>query len=330
MVRLAGRHRVLTAAACVVLALLGAGTVGALTGGTSRPSVTAGPVRTAAPVTTVPSPQRSLHAGTAPSAGLPYGSVKQPSSVGASGAPSTTPTSPSLPSGAVNQNARIEQTGTLAVSVGQGRLGASMDRLEVLAGANGGFVASSQTQSGRGAGGSPYGSVTLEVPVGSFQATLKAAEALGRPTNVSTKATDVTGQYVDLQARIASLEASRQQYLTIMSRATTVGDVLAVQAQLDSIQSQIEQLQGQLQVLTAETSYSTLSVTIDEGTPPVPPGPLPQSGLVRAWHDSVGGFVAGVDGVVRVAGPVLFALLCLTAALVVGRTLWRRSRRHLL
>ena len=250
VVRLAGRHRVLTAAACVVLALLGAGTVGALTGGTSRPSVTAGPVRTAAPVTTVPSPQRSLHAGTAPSAGLPYGSVKQPSSVGASGAPSTTPTSPSLPSGAVDQNARIEQTGTLAVSVGQGRLGASMDRLEVLAGANGGFVASSQTQSGRGAGGSPYGSVTLEVPVGSFQATLKAAESAGPTTNVSTKATDVTGQYVDLQARIASLEASRQQYLTIMSKATTVGDVLAVQAQLDSIQSQIEQLQGQLQVLT--------------------------------------------------------------------------------
>ena len=73
----------------------------------------------------------------------------------------------------------------------------------------------------------------------------------GKTTKLTTKATDVTGQYVDLQSRIAALEASRQQYLTIMAKATTVGDVLAVQAQLDTIQSQIEQLQGQLQVLTS-------------------------------------------------------------------------------
>ena len=99
-----------------------------------------------------------------------------------------------------------------------------------------------------------------------------------------------------------------------MTKATTVGDVLAVQAQLDTIESQLEQLQGQLQVLTSETSYSTLTANVSEGAPPSPPSPLPESGMVRAWHDSVGGFLAGVEGVVRVAGPVLFALLCLAAA----------------
>ena len=77
----------------------------------------------------------------------------------------------------------------------------------------------------------------------------------------------MTGQYVDLQARLAALEASRQQYLTILAKATSIGDILAVQEQLDSIQSQIEQLQGQLQVLTSETSYSTLNVTSTRATP---------------------------------------------------------------
>jgi Domain of unknown function (DUF4349) len=204
-----------------------------------------------------------------------------------------------------------------------------MTRLSALAGANGGFVANSQTQTGTGTNGQPpSGTITLQVPVDSFSTVLKQAQTLGKTSALTTKATDVTGQYVDLQARIAALEASRQQYLTILSKATTVGDVLAVQEQIDGIQTQIEQLQGQLQVLTSETSYSTLTVTVSEGAPPPRPVPLPESGLVRAWHDSVGGFVAGVEGVIRLAGPALFALLCLAVLVVGGRSLWRRYQRH--
>ena len=198
--------------------------------------------------------------------------------------------------------------------------------LTALAGAHGGFVATSQTQSG--ADGAPHGSVTLEVPVDSFAAVLKGAEALGRTSGVSTQATDVTGQYVDLQARIAALESSRQQYLTIMARATTIGDVLSVQEQIDSIQSQTEQLQGQLQVLKSETSYSKLTATVNETSAPPQPSPLPEPGLVQAWHQSLGGFVDGVEGVVRLAGPTLFALVILAGVSVGGRALWRRYRRH--
>src|SRR5205807_7424963 len=139
---------------------------------------------------------------------------------------------------------KIEQTGTLGLAVRRGALGRTITRLGALATAYGGFVATSQTQAGSGTGGAPYGTVTMQVPVDNFGAALKGAQALGKTSSLTTKATDVTGQYVDLQARIAALEASRQQYLTILSRATTVGDVLAVQSQLDSIQSQVEQLQG--------------------------------------------------------------------------------------
>ena len=335
-VQLAGRHRVLSVAACVVLAFAVAGSIGTLVSSPSRPGVTSNQAAKLPGRTLTPGPVGSTTGGPSPnSAGRAAGSTAQAPASGLSHGPAvtiptTTPSAPTLPSGAVNQNAKIEQTGSLGISVGRGQLGRTVNGLAAVAVANGGFVASSQTQSGSDSGGGPYGSVTLEVPVASFEAALKQAQMLGRTTSVATKATDVTGQYVDLQARIASLEASRQQYLTIMSKATTVGDVLAVQSQLDSIQSQIEQLQGQLQVLSSETSYSTLSVTVSEGSPPPRPGPLPESGLVRAWHDSIGGFVAGLEGLVRLAGPLLFALLCLAAAVIGGRALWRRYRRHTL
>jgi hypothetical protein len=174
----------------------------------------------------------------------------------------------------------------------------------------------------------PVGSVTLQVPVGNFTAMLAQAQKVGRTTGLTTNATDVTGQYVDLQSRIAALQASRQQYLTILTKANTVGDVLAVQSQVDTIQSQIEQLQGQLQVLTSQTSYSKLTVDVGEGAVPAPTPPAPEPGVVRAWHESLGGFVTGVDGLIRIAGPLLFALVCAAVAILGGRALWRRLQRH--
>jgi hypothetical protein len=95
------------------------------------------------------------------------------------------------------------------------------------------------------------------------------------------------------------------------------------------LQSQIEQLQGQLQVLTSETAYSTLTVTVNEATPGHHhSSPAAPSGIDKAWHDSVHGFVNGVEWLVRGAGPTLFVLLILGILVVGGRLLWRRVQRH--
>jgi hypothetical protein len=329
--RLAGRasrHRVLSVAACVVVLVALAGTIGALVRGPARPTLTtaaARPGSSHAPATPKPVPALSSRGLAAPDA-----KAAAPFAGGASGAASgatTTTTPENAPSNVAfgaDQSPKIQQTGSLTLTVGRGKLSGAVTQLTALAATYGGYVANSQTQSGA----APSGSVTLQVPVQSFAAVLTRAEALGRTSDVTTKATNVTGQYVDLQARITALQASRQQYLTILAEATTVGDVLAVQEQIDSLQSQIEQLQGQLQLLTSQTSYSTVHITLGERAPAPAPGPLPESGLVRAWHTSIGGFVAGVEGLVRIAGPLLFALLLSGVALAGGRALWRRYQRH--
>ena len=38
--------------------------------------------------------------------------------------------------------------------------------------------------------------------------------------------------------------------------------------------------------------------------------------------------MTGVEGVIRIAGPLLFALLLLGVVVVAGRVLWRRYQRH--
>jgi hypothetical protein len=339
LARVAGRHHVLSVAAIVVVLVVLAGAVGSLVRSPVRSTVTAGPAHPAAtlpgrpapPATTTTTPSfaanGSVHAGA--SAPLGAGATSGASQGVQRDAAPTTPTSaPDVPNGAVGQSAKIQQTGSLTLTVGRGKLSTTITRLTALAGTYGGFVANSQTQSGAANGGPPTGSVTLQVPVQSFATVLTRAEALGKTSGLTTKATDVSGQYVDLQSRITALEASRQQYLTILAKATTVGDVLAVQDQLNAIQSQIEELQGQLQLLASQTSYSKVAVAVSERSSAPSPSPLPESGLVRAWHASIGGFVTGVEGVIRLAGPLLFALLLLGVVLAGGRALWRRYRRH--
>jgi Domain of unknown function (DUF4349) len=335
----AARHRVLTVAACLVVLLSAAGIVGALDRGTSSPTATSSlrPVRAStppragsSPVTTTSPPFGVHHAG--PSAGSAAAPSHQPAGArpNASLPSPTVPGqgTPSLPNGAVGQPARIEQTGSLGLTVKPGALNRTMTQLSAIATGAGGFVASSQTQTGTGSDEPPSGTITLQVPVADFAGVLKQAQALGKTSNLTTKATDVTGQYVDLQARIDALEATRQQYLTIMAKATSIGDVLSVQEELDSVQTQIEQLQGQLQLLSNQTAYSTATITVNErGTPPRS-APVPESGVGKSWHDSLHGFAAGVEGVIRYAGPVLFAVLCLGLVWLGSRTLWRRYQRH--
>ena len=261
-----------------------------------------GPSRSFSPVQRTPQPNPSLSA--------PSGAAPQ----------STSP---------AGQSTKIAQTGSLDLQVPKGALTSTITALTTLATRAQGFVANTQTRANPGAGGtSPQGSVTLEVPEAGFGAVLHDAQVLGKSLNLTTKATDVTGRYVDLQSRITSLQASRQQYLAILAKATSISDILAVQAQLDSLQSQIEQLQGQLAVLTNETTYSTLTVTVHEPPPAHRPAPHAPSGIDLAWHDSVRGFFDGVDGVVGAAGPALFAVLSLGVVALVGRLLWRRWQRH--
>jgi Domain of unknown function (DUF4349) len=342
-------HRALSVAACVAVLLLALGAGTALVGHRTpaRQTASGPPVLHGAPSTGAKrasgtnqgaqSPAGSTAgAGTAlgSSAGSPTGTANSPDfsvSRPAAAAPKQAAGSSSdaLPAGAVGQAAKIEQTGSLDLTVSRGALGTAMAKLSALATTYDGFVANSQMHSAT-AGDPATGTVTLEVPVANFGAVLKATEAMGQPSSVTTKATDVTSQYVDLQSRITALQASRQQYLTIMTKASSVGDVLAVQAQLDALQSQIEQLQGQLAVLDSETAYSTLTPSLTEPGPRHPrhvAAPA-ASGALKAWHDSVHGFAAGVDGIIRIAGPTLFALLCLAVLVLGGRLTWRRLQRH--
>ena len=337
------RRRLWAGAAVFALGIIGvSGLVGALSqaGHGTGAATSAGPAASAGAIqdATLGPPAHGYAVNlnteklaTTQAAGAAGAEAMRAASVPARGLPSSPPR-PSQPAhvgqataASLGQSALIEQTGAVTVIVPLKRIQTDVNQLTALATASGGFVASTSTQSA-GPGFPAEGTVTLQVPVATFGNVLAQVKALGKVASETTSATDVTGQYVDLEAQITALQDSGQQYLTIMTKATTIGGILAVQSQLDQLQSQLDQLQSQLKTLTNETTYSTLVVTLAQ-TVVTPPPPRPEGGLLRAWHSAANGFVAGWEGVVRVAGPLFFALLLAGVLFVIGRFAWRAAWR---
>jgi hypothetical protein len=224
---------------------------------------------------------------------------------------------------------RIEEVGTIDLTIGGTQFQTTLTQLTAFATADGGFVFSTHAHMGSKKSGTfSTGSIVLQVPERRFAALVDQVRHVGHATSVMTSADDVTGQYVDLQARISALQVSRSQYLRIMTRTNSINGILAVQSQLNSIQSQIEQLQGQLNLLNSETTYSTLSVSLTQaGVTHVAPSKS-RTGFNKAWHDSITGFVSGFEWLLRIAGPLLFALILLGALAFLGRAAWRTGQRR--
>ena len=224
--------------------------------------------------------------------------------------------------------AKVEATGTVLVTVGRTDLESSLSSLSAIALGDGGYVATDKAHLGTESSASSYATIVLAVPEARFSTLVTQVQRIGTVTSVATSAKDVTSQYVDLQARIGALEASRTQYLAIMARATTIPNILAVQSQIDTLQSEIEQYQGELKVLTNETTYGTLRVELSVVGHHGAPGRAHRSGVVAAWDAAVGGFVAGFEWLIRVSGPLLFGLILALGLLGGLRWGWRIRRER--
>jgi hypothetical protein len=210
---------------------------------------------------------------------------------------------------------KVVRTAQLQVEVRRGSFRRAFDQLTSIAAANGGFVASSSTSNDDGSDPST-GELDLRVPADHFDAALRAVGDLGRTRQQHLQGEDVSGQLVDLDARIKSLQTEEDTLRTIVGQAKTVGELLQVQPQLFEVRQQIEQLQAQKAHLDESAALSTVHVSMFEpgATPTKPPQPEPATGLAHDLSRAVHGAGAVAGGMVIVLGYLVpFAVLGLVA-----------------
>jgi hypothetical protein len=141
------------------------------------------------------------------------------------------------------------RVGDLGRAVDDGR--AVVDRL-------GGYVAGSRVASG---GDEQTASYQYRIPSDRWDEGIAALRALGTVIDEETDSAEVSGQIVDLEARIRNLRASETALQRIAEQATAVKDILAVEERLTAVRGQIEQLDAQRANLEDQAAYGTMTVT---------------------------------------------------------------------
>ncbi|MCW5941223.1 MAG: DUF4349 domain-containing protein [Fimbriimonadaceae bacterium] len=212
---------------------------------------------------------------------------------------------PTLPT-MVIRNANLELT------VGDAR--AAMARATSLAQSLGGYVENSSINYLEG--NLPVTNVTMRVPEKRFDTAMEQLRALGEVKGESVNGQDVTAQVVDLEARVKALKVEEDQYLTILSKASRIGDILQVKSRLGQVRLEIESLEGQRRYLRNAASMSTIVGTFTQRVQVGKPE-APKNWAEDTWAHAVNGLSAagrwlGSVGIyVLVFAPIWLPLLVL-------------------
>jgi hypothetical protein len=193
----------------------------------------------------------------------------------------------------------VVKTGAIALVVEDDRVTPILTEVQALATAVGGVVADAKTQE---LGPTPAGTVTLRVPVARFEEVVAKVRALDAEVrSATTSGQDVTAQYADLEAQLRTLTAARERFLEILSRARTIGDVLAVQQRVDDVTGKLDRLEGQRRVLADQSDKATLQISVTEEDDVVVAEAEPDT-AGKAVRRRVDGFTDGVEGLIRLSG----------------------------
>ncbi|MBW2972124.1 DUF4349 domain-containing protein [Candidatus Woesearchaeota archaeon] len=113
------------------------------------------------------------------------------------------------------------------------------------------------------------GTVTIRVPEIHFDAVIAELSLLGEIKSKNTDGSDVTEQYVDLQARINNSKAHEARLVKMYQNATNVNEMMNVERELSRVRGDIERMQGQLRYMDNRVEMTTITVELHEPAPVV-------------------------------------------------------------
>ena len=157
---------------------------------------------------------------------------------------------------AVRDGTKIIRTGSLQMEVADVPAALTAARTAIVG--IGGFIGASQQYRD---GEDVYATITYRIPADRWEDALDGLRRLGTEVGEQTDSADVTGQIVDLDARIRNLKASETALVSYLENATRVEDLLEIESRLSDVRGQIEQLSAQKLSLEDQVSYATLAVT---------------------------------------------------------------------
>lgn len=194
----------------------------------------------------------------------------------------------------------------------------------------GGYLESTD-QSGSAKEGSRWVYYTVRVPAGKYTAFLEQAGQAGSVLNLNESAQDITLEYVDVQARLESLESKKARLEALADKAETTADLLEIENQLTEVQYQLESYTRQMKVMDNQVDYCTVDISLREVATLTPTGVSFGERIADAFTGGWTAFAAFVqDAVVAIIYnlPLLIIFGILAAVLVPVLRKRRQNKRR--
>jgi hypothetical protein len=229
------------------------------------------------------------------------------------------------------ESTQIVRTGKLNLEVSA--IDGAVSQAQTAIAGLGGYVDSSDRS---GTGGDAVATIAFRLPVARWDEALSDVRKIGsKVLSEQTGTSDVTTQVIDLDARISNLQSTETALQSIMTRATVITDVIAVETQLSDTQGQIEEITAERDHLKDQAAMSTLTVTFQLPDKTVITqatqdwtlgGQVDQAGaaLVRIGQ----GLATILVWVCVVLLPLALAVLVLFGVVKVARRILRRGHRR--
>jgi len=191
----------------------------------------------------------------------------------------------------------------------------SVDKIEEKAKALGGYMISSSLNQPEEA---PYATISIRVPAKSLKEVLAFFRSLAiKVASENLSGYDVTDEYVDTEARLATLQKTKTKFEEILAQASKIPDLLEVQRELINLQDQIDSLKGRQQYLekTSELARVTLYLSTDEyALPYAPAQPFRPAAIFKQAVRSLVSFVR--TGIKWLIWIIVYAAIWVPAILI--------------
>ena len=109
-----------------------------------------------------------------------------------------------------------------------------------------------------------YATYVLRIPAERLDEFLSVAGQLLNVTSSSSNAEDISGEYYDIQARIAVLETEREIVSDMLSEAKDINTMISLEERLYDIIYEIESYKTAIKVYDGKVSYSTVNLSLRE------------------------------------------------------------------
>ncbi|AWW00708.1 DUF4349 domain-containing protein [Arcticibacterium luteifluviistationis] len=105
-------------------------------------------------------------------------------------------------------------------------------------------------------------SMTLRIPAKSFDSFIESLDDYIEDFDSKIiEIRDVTADFIDNQARLKNKRLTEEKYLSLLSKASSVQDILAIEKELGAIRGDIESVEGLLKLMENKISYSSLDLS---------------------------------------------------------------------